>query len=88
MDELILKLLKMDLMIQSERLDDYLKVLVQTAKELICREGIALQENYEDSLLVEMYAAYLYRKRKEDVAMPRMLRFALNNRLLGESANG
>lgn len=88
MDELILKLLKMDLMIQSERLDDYLKVLVQTAKKLICREGIGLQENYEDSLLVEMYAAYLYRKRKEDVAMPRMLRFALNNRLLGESANG
>ncbi len=88
MDELILKLLKMDLMIQSERLDDYLKVLVQTAKELISREGIDLQESYEDSLLVEMYAAYLYRKRKEDVAMPRMLRFALNNRLLGESANG
>ena len=88
MDELILKLLKMDLMIQSERLDDYLKVLVQTAKELICREGIDLQESYEDSLLVEMYAAYLFRKRKEDVAMPRMLRFALNNRLLGESANG
>lgn len=88
MDELILKLLKMDLMIQSERLDDYLKVLVQTAKELISREGIVLQESYEDSLLVEMYAAYLYRKRKEDVAMPRMLRFALNNRLLGESANG
>lgn len=88
MDELILKLLKMDLMIQSERLDDYLKVLVQTAKELISREGIDLQESYEDSLLVEMYAAYLYRKRKEDVAMPRMLRFALNNRLLGEFANG
>lgn len=88
MDELILKLLKTDLMIQSERLDDYLKVLVQTAKELISREGIDLQESYEDSLLVEMYAAYLYRKRKEDVAMPRMLRFALNNRLLGESANG
>lgn len=88
MDELILKLLKMDLMIQSERLDDYLKVLVQTAKELISREGIDLQESYEDSLLVEMYAAYLFRKRKEDVAMPRMLRFALNNRLLGESANG
>lgn len=88
MDELILKLLKMDLIIQSERLDDYLKVLVQTAKELISREGIDLQESYEDSLLVEMYAAYLFRKRKEDVAMPRMLRFALNNRLLGESANG
>lgn len=88
MDELILKLLKMDLMIQSERLDDYLKVLVQTAKELISTEGIDLQESYEDSLLVEMYAAYLFRKRKEDVAMPRMLRFALNNRLLGESANG
>ena len=88
MDELILKLLKMDLMIQSERLDDYLKVLVQTAKELISREGIDLQESYEDSLLVEMYAAYLFRKRKEDVAMPRMLRFALNKRLLGESANG
>ena len=39
----------------------------------------------DDALLVEMYAAYLYRKRKEQQnEMPRMLRWALNNRLFSE----
>ena len=39
----------------------------------------------DDAVLVEMYAAYLYRRRREEnAAMPRMLRYALNNRLLSE----
>ena len=36
-------------------------------------------------MLVEMYAAYLYRRRREEnVQMPRMLRWALNNRLFSQ----
>jgi len=39
----------------------------------------------QDAMLVEMYAAYLYRRRREEnVQMPRMLRWALNNRLFGQ----
>lgn len=83
MNELILPILKNDLQIQTTALDGYLNTLISSAKEFISREGVKLGQSYEDTLLVEMYAAYLYRKRKEDVAMPRMLRYALNNRLLG-----
>lgn len=84
MDELILRLLRADLNIQTDKRDEYLKTLVRGARDLISREGICLQDTYEDAMLTEMYAAYLYLKRKENVAMPQMLRWALNNRILGE----
>lgn len=83
MNELILPLLKMDLDIHTTKRDEYLNTLILSAKEFIEEEGITLGQSYGDTLLIEMYAAYLYRKRKENVAMPRMLRYALNNRLLG-----
>lgn len=86
MNELIMPILKADLQIHTTAQDDYLNTLSSSAKELIEREGILVGQSYEDTLLVEMYAAYLYRKRKEDVPMPRMLRYALNNRLLGGDA--
>ena len=41
----------------------------------------------EDGQLVEMYAAYLIRKRATAEGMPRMLRWALNNRLFGQKAS-
>ena len=50
------------------------------------REGIALAETLEDAQLVEMYAAYLVRKRATTEPMPRMLRWALNNRLFSQKA--
>ncbi len=83
MNELILPLLKMDLDIHTNKRDEYLNTLILSAKEFIEEEGITLGQSYGDTLLIEMYAAYLYRKRKENVEMPRMLRYALNNRLLG-----
>jgi hypothetical protein len=33
-----------------------------------------------------MYTSYLWRKRAEDAPMPRMLRWALNNRIMSEKA--
>ena len=81
----ILKILKADLQIAVDKLDDYLLVLIQSARQFITQEGIKLSENVDDGLLVEMYAAYLYRRRREEnTAMPRMLRWALNNRLFSE----
>ena len=48
-----------------------------------------LYTSTSDAVLVEMYAAYLYRQRREKVvAMPRMLRWALNNRLFEQKVGG
>lgn len=63
--------------------------LITAARSYISREGITLTESVEDGMLVEMYAAYLYRRRREEnVQMPRMLRWALNNRLFSQKARG
>ena len=86
-DEDILTILKTDLQINATQYDDFLKNLVILAKAAITEEGIVLQDNVEDGMLVEMYSAYLYRRRKEEnVAMPRMLRYKLNNRLFSQKA--
>ena len=81
----VLKILKLDLQISVNSLDDYLLTIIQAARNFIANEGITLTDDISDMMLVEMYAAYLYRKRREEKAeMPRMLRWALNNRLLSE----
>lgn len=79
-----LTILKHDLQILTDIHDDYLRGLLDTALALIAREGVTLQDTVEDNSLQIMYAAYLYRHRAEsDNPMPRMLRFALNNRIIG-----
>lgn len=67
-----------------------LNFLIDTAIELIAREGVTLTDPYtsEDANLIVMYAAYLFRKRATDEPMPRMLRWALNNRIFGRDADG
>lgn len=64
--------------------------LIDAALQLIAREGVTLQEPFsaEDGQLVVMYAAYLFRKRATGEAMPRMLRWALNNRVFSAKAGG
>lgn len=64
--------------------------LIEAALQLISREGVTLQEPFsaEDGQLVVMYAAYLFRKRATGEAMPRMLRWALNNRVFSAKAGG
>lgn len=64
--------------------------LIEVALQLITREGVTLQEPFsaEDGQLVIMYAAYLFRKRATGEAMPRMLRWALNNRVFSAKAGG
>lgn len=89
----ILAILKTDLGISSTALDSYLTQLIQAAQGYIEEEGIALTTSVPDGQLVEMYAAWMYRKRREENArMPRMLRWNLNNRLMAQkgtvTANG
>ncbi len=67
-----------------------LNYLIEAALQLIAREGVTLQEPFsaEDGQLAVMYAAYLFRKRATGEAMPRMLRWALNNRVFSAKAGG
>lgn len=64
----------------------YLTQAISAAQAFIAREGITLTDSIEDGQLVEMYAAYLVRKRATIEPMPRMLRWALNNRLFSQKA--
>lgn len=89
MEDLKLLLLRQDLQLLHNKQDDYLKTLLDVAASMIAREGITLAESTEDTGILVMYAAYLYRRRAErENAMPRMLRYALNNRLLSEKMEG
>lgn len=84
----ILYILKIDLGISSTALDEYLQQLITSSMTFIAQEGIVLSDSSSDGILVEMYAAYLYRKRREETAaMPRMLRWALNNRLFAQKGD-
>ena len=89
-DAEILTLLQVDLgeMYPSQQRQAYLNQAISAAQAFISREGIDLTDSVEDGQLVEMYAAYLVRKRATEEAMPRMLRWALNNRLFGQKAGG
>lgn len=93
MADIRLALLKSDLQMMTEKLDTYLGTLLSAASQMIVREGVALTDSEEDQMLQVMYAAYLYRRRHapesgNEPGMPRMLRYALNNRLLSEKAGG
>ena len=86
-DEEIRTVLKVDLQISTDKMDVYLDKVIDAAKSYITTEGIVLDCSTGDGMLVEMYAAYLYRRRREEnVTMPRMLRWALNNRLFSQKA--
>lgn len=86
-DEEIRTVLKVDLQISTDKMDVYLDKVIDAAKSYITTEGINLGCSTGDGMLVEMYSAYLYRRRREEnVAMPRMLRWALNNRLFSQKA--
>ena len=82
-------LLQVDLgeMYPSQQLQAYLNQAISAAQAFITREGINLTDSVEDGQLVEMYAAYLIRKRADDPGMPRMLRWTLNNRIFSQKAS-
>ena len=63
--------------------DEYLLALLDDAAAKIAEEGIVLADTVRDGMLCVNYAAYLYRKRADsEGAMPRSLRWSLNQRLL------
>lgn len=78
--------LRADLGVVSQVFSDRLVEKIHAAEARIAEEGIELQNTPEDQDLVVMYAAYLWRSRVSGEEMPRMLRYALNNRLFAQKA--
>lgn len=80
--------LKVDLGITTTAYDERLTQILNSATKYIEAEGITLENTIEDGNLVVMYASWLWQKRKENIGMPRMLRWTMNNRLFTEKTNG
>ena len=85
-DQLLLVAVKTDLGISTTVYDDRLRSCIRTAQERIAQEGVQLNESEGDQNLVIMYAAYLWRCRSSGEGIPRMLRYALNNRIFSAKA--
>lgn len=78
----IIAMLKCNLQLFGNTWNEYLTQLIEVSTREIEREGVVLDTSQIDDVnLIVMYASYLYRKRNTDGPMPRMLRYALNNRL-------
>ena len=85
----MLEMLKIDLGITTTAYDERLGQYLNSAQQMIEREGVTaldLSSSLEDMQLVVMYAAWLWRRRDSMEGMPRMLRWALNNRIFSEKA--
>lgn len=87
---LLLSMLKVDLGIKQtaaydDRLGQVLTSAIQDIKQAGASDLDALA-NPADAQLVVMYAAWLWRKRDTMEGMPRMVRYALNNRVFSHKA--
>lgn len=80
--------LKVDLGIMTTAYDDRLLKYLSHAKTEIAREGVTIGDRTDDGELTIMYAAWLWRRRDGMEGMPRMLRYALNNRIFAEKMSG
>lgn len=88
-DETLLAMLKIDLGIPSTAYDERLESIIEAAKAAIKKEGASTlntADSIQDAQLVIMYSGWLWRRRDTMEAMPRMVRWALNNRIFGEKA--
>lgn len=82
---IVMEMLKVDLGISTEAYDNRLGQYIDYAVEEITREGIVLDVSKPNDLnLIAMYSAWLWRKRDSGDGMPRMLRYALNNKLIAQ----
>ena len=85
-EQLMLISLKTDLGISTDAYDASLLRRLQVAQARITEEGVTLEDSENDRDLVVMYAGWLWRYRQTSEAMPRMLRYALNNRIFSVKA--
>ena len=82
---IVMEMLKVDLGISTDAYNNRLGQYIDYAVEEIAREGIVLDVSKPNDLnLIAMYSAWLWRKRDSGDGMPRMLRYALNNKLIAQ----
>lgn len=87
----LLNSLKVDLgILSTTAYDSRLTEIIKSSFQMIVREGVSTlnADSLEDAQLIVMYAAWTWRRRDNGDGMPRMLRWALNNRIMSEKANG
>ena len=84
----VLSSLKVDLgILRTTAYDERLTEIIKSSFQMIKDEGASIDaSNSEDAQILVMYAAWLWRRRDTGEGMPRMLRYALNDRVLGEKA--
>ena len=83
--EKLLPSLKTDLGMMTTVYDERLKAYLTNAHVEITRQGATLKDDDTgDDELIVMYAAWMWRRRDSMDGMPRMLRYALNNRIMQE----
>ena len=81
----MLQMLKTDLGITASAYDERLGQYLDAAQKRIVEEGVTLDTNdIGDMQIIVMYAAWMWRRRDTMEGMPRMLRYALNNRVFSE----
>ncbi len=84
----LLPKLKIDLGITTTAFDTRLTDHIDAAKIDIEREGIVLGSAADDDDLILMFAGWRWRNRATGEEMPRMLRFAMNNKLCAQKMGG
>lgn len=85
----LLGMVKIDLGITTGAYDERLKQFIHAAEKFITEEGASLDfDDIQDQHLIAMYAEWLWRRRDSGEGMPRMLRYALNNRVLSRKMEG
>ena len=87
--EQLLAMLKIDIGFTSSgatKIDERLTQLLKASEKYIISEGATTlnKNNIDDAQLIVMYAAYLWRRRDTQDEMPRMVRYAINNRVFSE----
>lgn len=85
----LLTVLKSDLQMVTPANDQFLGELLGLARKLMQREGVAVDDNNIEHQMVQVqYAAYLFRRRGgSETAMPRFLRYELNNLVMSQKGN-
>ena len=84
--ENLLELFKLDLGITHRLRDAFFEVLLESAKSEIEGKGITLDlDKSEDIMLIIDYAAWLHRKRQENIPLSRSLQFRIHNRVIKEA---
>ena len=81
MKEQALNFFKLDMGITQDKRDKYFTALIEAAQKELERKGILLDEkSIDDVILLADYAAWIYRKRQEDIPISPNLQIRIRNR--------